>query len=69
MSIEWSIISRILLSHYFSLIMVLCSLLLYLIYRSEEGGKFPVERSIAKWGSVIYFAVGAMSYIVSWFSG
>jgi hypothetical protein len=49
--------------------MVLCSLLLYLIYRSEEGGKFPVERSIAKWGSVIYFAVGAMSYIVSWFSG
>ncbi|NLX71134.1 MAG: hypothetical protein GX024_09655 [Clostridiales bacterium] len=67
MKIDFLMISRVLISPYFSFLLVLCSLLLYIVYRSEEGGRFPVERKIAKYGSLIYLALGVITFIFGWF--
>jgi|LFRM01.1.fsa_nt_gb hypothetical protein len=67
MSIDWSSIPNIFISPYFSFLMLVCGLLQYVIYLLEEGGKFPVERNIAKWCGLTYLSVGVISYFVSLF--
>ncbi|MDN5277155.1 MAG: hypothetical protein PWR01_1120 [Clostridiales bacterium] len=62
-------ISRIFITPYFSFLTILCSLILYMIYRSDVPGKFPKEQKIAKWGGFVYLVIGVLSFIFSRFAG
>ncbi|GEM_PF-1093214 len=63
----FSMITEILLTPYFSSLMILCSLVLFIIYGLEVPDKFPRERGTAKWGSLVYLVIGVLSFIIARF--
>lgn len=65
----FSTILNILMTHYFSLLMIFSSLILFVVYGLEVPGKFPREQKIAKWGSLAYLAIAVLFFIVSRFAG
>jgi hypothetical protein len=62
-------ISRIFITPYFSLIMIVCGLLLYMVCRSDGLNNFPTERKVAKWGALLYLALSIASFIFNRFAG
>jgi hypothetical protein len=60
------VISHIFLSPYLSLTLFLCSFLLYIVSFSNQKNNFPIERKIAKWGSIVYLSLGLISIITFW---
>nr|PZN12169.1 MAG: hypothetical protein DIU64_00325 [Caldicoprobacter oshimai] len=58
-------ILRIFITPHFSFLTILCSLILYIIYKSDVPGKFPTEKKIAKWGSIAYLLIGLLSFVFS----
>lgn len=62
-------ISDIFMDSYFSLLMILCSLILFIVYGLEVPGKFPKEHKVAKWGGVVYLAIGLLLFILSRVAG
>lgn len=58
-------ISRVFITPYFSLLTVFCSLVLFVLYRSDQPERFSNEKKIAKWGSIVYLLLGLTSFIFS----
>lgn len=58
-------VSQVFITPYFSLLTLFCSLVLFVLYRSDQPERFPQEKKIAKWGSIAYLLLGLTSFIFS----